>query len=324
MRRPDDICAPLWRRRPFVVGSAAESTTQTSGDLAGDPLADPTLRLGPVRVSIRASMESLNPSEAKVAAFFLETRYTVMDHSVTDVADAVGVAASTVVRACQRLGFRGFQDLKLGLAGDRAQTTTRWSADVAEGDSAGEVLAKVLSGGQDALQNAVATVNAGDFSRAVDVVANARQLLFAGVGTSAPLAQDAAYRFMSIGLDAEAPADVHVQHVRARLLTPADACVAISHTGATRETLSVVEAARAAGAHTIAITSFVRSPLIQFADIALVAHSRELTYRIEAMASRIAHLSILDALLLAVSMVDLPRSDEAQAATADVLAQHRF
>lgn len=301
------------------MATQTHQTTDVSDLRATDAVA-----LGPVRESIRALVPVLNPSERKVATFFLEARDKVMDRSVTDVAEIVGVSASSVVRACQRLGFRGFQDIKLALAGDRTAPSLPFAADVDDHDSAATVLAKVLAGGQEALQNAASTVEPSDFAAAVELVAASRRLLFAGVGTSAPLAQDAAYRFMSVGLDAEAPADVHVQHVRARLLTPADVCIAVSHTGATRETLSVVEAAQAAGARTIAVTSFVRSPLIQFADIALVAHSRELTYRIEAMASRIAHLSILDALLVAVSMVNQSRSARAQATTADVLAQHRF
>jgi RpiR family carbohydrate utilization transcriptional regulator len=106
--------------------------------------------------------------------------------------------------------------------------------------------------------------------------------LFAGVGTSAPLTQDAAYRLAAIGIAAEAYSDVHVQHLHARLLREGDVCVAVSHTGSTRETLEVVGAARAAGALAVAITSFARSPLTELVEHVIVAGTCEVSFRLEA------------------------------------------
>ena len=40
-----------------------------------------------------------------------------------------------------------------------------------------------------------------------------------------------AYRLLWVGIEADAPADVHVQHVRATLLEPEDLALVISHTG---------------------------------------------------------------------------------------------
>jgi DNA-binding MurR/RpiR family transcriptional regulator len=126
-----------------------------------------------------------------------------------------------------------------------------------------------------------------------------------GVGTSAPLAQDAAYRFRIAGVLAEAPHDVHVQHVSARLLGPGSVCVCFSHTGQTRETLGSVTAARNAGAVTIAIISFFRSPLTKLVDLVLVAGSGETDYRVEAMASRVAHTRCSTRSMSRSSLADL-------------------
>lgn len=248
----------------------------------------------------------------------------VMRLSVVDVAQLAGSSASTVVRCCQRLGFAGFQDLKIALAQDAIPPLSRIPADVAEGDPPAAVLAKVLEAGVEALRGAVASVDPAAFARAAATLAAATRVLFVGVGTSAPLAQDAAYRFLTIGVRAEAPPDVHVQHVAARLLRAGDACLAVSHTGATRETLAAARAAAGAGATTIAVTSFARSPLTEVAAIVLVAGSRETSLRVEAMASRVAHLTVLDALFVAVALGERERALAAQDATAAVLAEHRF
>lgn len=279
---------------------------------------------GPARSSIQATIGSLSGSDLKVARVLLGSGAALMHQSVTDVASAAQVSASSVVRACQRLGYRGFQDVKMAIAQDGTRRVGQLVAELSDDDRPPDVLGKVIAASEAALRNAATTIDPQQFTDAAELISAAARVLFVGVGTSAPLAQDAAYRFVAIGVDADAPPDVHVQHVRARVLRPDDVCVAISHTGATRETLSAVEAARAAGARTIAVTSFVRSPITDLVDVAIVAHSPELSHRIEALSSRIAHMSVLDALLISVAMSSGSRSEAAQTMTADVIAQHRF
>src|ERR1019366_2201414 len=60
---------------------------------------------------------------------------------------------------------------------------------------------------------AAGTVDHDSFNRAVRALTGTGRLLIVAVGTSSPLAQDAAYRFRTAGLITEAPPDPHVQHV---------------------------------------------------------------------------------------------------------------
>jgi DNA-binding MurR/RpiR family transcriptional regulator len=247
-----------------------------------------------------------------------------MYQSVTQLAGAAETSLSTVVRFCRSIGLAGFQDLKLALARETMPAVQRIQGDVEAGDSPGDVLGKVLHAGSVALEEAEKAVSASTFSEMVGLVTSSRRLLFAAVGTSAPLAMDAAYRLTTLGLEALAPSDVHVQHVTASMLRPDDLCLAISHTGSTRETLSTVETARKAGAKTAALTSFDRSPLTDLVDLVLVAGSRETAFRVEAMASRLVHLTVLDALFVAVALEDPEESQRTLDRTGSVLADHRF
>lgn len=292
--------------------SAPEPTTSLGADL-------PTGVMG----RIRAASSGLAPSDAKVAQLVLSDPRGLIHLSVSDAAELAGTSASTVVRACQRLGFRGFHELKLAIASDLGGRQDLPSS-VVEGDSPAEILRKTLAADSEAIQESSSTVDADAFARAVDAVARADRVLFVAVGTSAPLAQDAAYRLLTIGIRSEAPGDVHVQHVASALLGPGDVCFAISHTGATRETVASCTAARAAGATTIAITSFARSPLTEVVDHVLVAGGRETAHRLEAMASRIAHLCVLDALFVALSLRDRERALRALGTTGDCISDHRF
>jgi DNA-binding MurR/RpiR family transcriptional regulator len=267
---------------------------------------------------VRAASGSLPPSEARVVQVLLSRGVEVM-------AAVAQTGVSTVVRACQSLGFKGFQAAKIALAQDLLPLEERPPQDdVSPGDTPLDVLAKLAGSSADALRLATASVGAVELGLAIKLLSNARRVLCLGVGTSAPLAQDAAYRLSTIGIDADGPPDVHVQHVRARLLSSADVAVAISHTGATQETLGATRGAKEAGAAVIAVTSFTTTPLTELADVALVAGGRETTYRVEAMASRMAHLLVLDTLYTSVVLANAQRAAKAQRLTADVLAEHRY
>jgi RpiR family carbohydrate utilization transcriptional regulator len=278
----------------------------------------------PLALRIRALLPSLIQSEARVATVVLNDSPSVVLLSVTQLAERAGSSASTVVRLCQRIGFRGYQDLKIALAQELIPAIQRIQSDVSETDDASSILDHVLAASADATRDAGATIDRVQFVQAVDALAAAQRVLFLGVGTSAPIAQDAAYRFATIGIQAQAPPDVHVQHVSARLLAAGDVCVAVSHTGQTHETVAAVTSAAAGGAKTVAVTSFVQSPLAEIADVVLIAGSRETRFRVEAMASRIAHVAVLDALFVALAMRDAKRATEYLDLTSDVLGEHRF
>lgn len=278
-----------------------------------------------VLARLRAHLPSLQAADQRVVNVVLEQPDLVIYKSVAEVAELAGTSSATVVRSVQKAGFKGFHDLKLALADELSAFRRDQDVDADAGaDPRVTALLQVTRTGAETVRDAGALIDPEAFEAAVVTLTGAQRLLFVGVGTSAPLCQDAAYRFSAIGVAAEAPADVHVQHVRACLLGGGDVCAVVSHTGATRESLQAARAAHAAGAAVIAITSFARSALTELADHVIVAGTRDLDFRLEAMASRLAHLAVLDALLVAVSRRDPDRSEAALTRYAEALAEHRL
>jgi DNA-binding MurR/RpiR family transcriptional regulator len=279
----------------------------------------------PIAAGIRARLSGLSPVECRVAQTILDQGDRLLYQSASEVASLAGAALSTVVRTCQTLGFKGYQDLKLSLAREgRPVSPEEIQGEVRLGDSPAVVLAKLREGAREAVDLGIAHVDPDAFAAAVRVISHARRVLCLGVGTSAPLAQDVAYRMLWVGIEADAPADPHVQHVRATLLEPDDVALVVSHTGSTRETVAAARAAASAGATVVAVSSFPRSPLAETADITLVAATRETSYRVEALASRIAHLVILDALWVAIAVQSGDVALGLARRINDVISDHRF
>lgn len=273
---------------------------------------------GPVTATVRALRASLNPGEQRVCDVVLDRPDWVIEATTGDVALAAGVSTATVVRAAQRLGYRGFPHLRVLLARDLGVPAP---AAAGAGDEAGDVHAFFRAVGA-ATEAMASLLDEQAVGRAVDLLAGARRVLVAGGGVSAPVAQDIAMRLAAIGRVAEAPTDHLDQRIRARLLGAEDACVIVSGTGATASTLHVARAATAAGAPVIALTSFARSALSGLATVELVTTSGTGNGLREELQStfRIPQLILGNALVAAVAARDPEAAARARADVLEVVA----
>lgn len=289
----------------------------------------PALVGGEFLTRVQTAMPTLGETDQRVVGAILDDPEAVVRGSVTDLARRAGTAQSSAVRACQRLGYRGYQDVKLVIARDLASQNHQ-DRDLAheEGVDGGtppsEILDRILRRSGSALVDATRTVDPGLFARAVDRLAAASRVLVVGNGTSAAPAHDAAYRLAVLGIVATSPADVMAQHLAARHLDASCVCLVVSHTGASRETLLAAQAARDANAFVVAITSFTNSPLTGIADAPLVAGGPDYGFRLEAMASRLAHLGVVDCLFVAIAVRRPAAFATALDLMADVTVEHSY
>jgi DNA-binding MurR/RpiR family transcriptional regulator len=132
-----------------------------------------------------------------------------------------------------------------------------------------------------------------------------------GLGASSFVGEDLQQKLVRIGRTALRWPDAHAAWTAATTLRPGYVAVAVSHSGATLDTLSFLELAHNAGATTIAITNHSSSPLAEAADIVLTTAARETGFRSGALGSRIAQLMVIDCLFIRVAQADYDASMEA-------------
>jgi DNA-binding MurR/RpiR family transcriptional regulator len=268
-----------------------------------------TVGLSGLQASIAALVPGLRPSDAKMMRVVLDDPGFVQSATTEEMACRAGVSPATVVRAARAAGFSGIGELKLALARASGADDSPARSSKLDGDATvDEICETVLGSHADCVRSARATLGTSALSRAVSLLSAASEILVVGVGTSAAPAADAAYRWTTIGCRAQAPRDTRTATLKARLLDPNDVLVAISHTGNTAETLRAVDAATAAGAKVVAITSFVTSPLASRAHVVLVAGGPDLGMHMAAASSRLAHLAVIDVLHAGIGLADLART----------------
>ncbi len=239
---------------------------------------------------IRAGSAMLGPSEQRVARVIAQQPEAIAEWSTAELAAAAGTSPATVIRACQNLGFRGYQHLRLELARSAPEPPVEGAGAIDD----------VFDAAADAVVAGKSAIDRDEFARAADAIVAADRVLLVGTGFSAPPAQDAAMRLLTAGVSAEAPPDVLAQQFAARTLDDHDVCIAVSYSGANVHTLQTCRAAKAGGATVIAVTSFTRSPLTRLADVLLATGSVRQAHDVDPFLGRIGQSLILHALHEAV------------------------
>lgn len=273
----------------------------------------------PTTARIAAVRNSLQPSERRVADVIVDEPEAVIELTAQQIADRIGVGRSTVVRACQTFGYRGYPQLRVALAAELGRQSDA-SVDAPTGVLGGIRAAMDRAAGE--LRAATSLLDEEVVAAAVGAVIGAKRLLVVASGLSAPVATDLAMRLTAVGRPAETLSDPIGQQIAARHLGPDDVCVVVSGSGANEASLRAASAARDAGAHVLAVTSFVASPLTERADAVLVLASGG-SFRDELEhTSRIAHAVFVEAFVDAVARGRGEAAESARARVLEILSEN--
>jgi DNA-binding MurR/RpiR family transcriptional regulator len=279
-------------------------------------------------VRIRSLLPGLAKAEQRVAKVVLRDPAAVARQSITEVADAAATSETTVTRFCKAIGVRGYPELRIALAADSARSSVRTDhqlgEDIAPTDNLGQVVGKVAFADARAVEETAEQLDVTVLQQVIDAIAGAARVDVYGVGASAFVAADLQQKLHRIGRVAFAWSDTHMMLTSAALLSKGDVAVAVSHTGSTVDTVEALREASRAGATTVALTNFPRSPITGVATHVLTTAARETTFRSGAMASRIAQLTVIDCLFIGVAQQHLDTARTALESTYAAVGGHRL
>jgi DNA-binding MurR/RpiR family transcriptional regulator len=266
----------------------------------------PAADRSPTTVRARGLLPSLSPAERRVAQVIIDHAATASALTISDLAERARSSETTVIRFCRAMGFSGYSQLRLTLAGEAGRVSEAGAADepaadISETDELAQVVKKIAFADARAVEETAVQIDIAVLEQVVDLVVGARRVDIYGVGASAFVAGDFQQKLHRIGRIAYAWSDVHMALTSAALLDERDVAFGISHTGTTLDTIDAFAEAGRGGARTVALTNFPKSPIAGVADLVLTTAARETTFRSGAMASRLAQLTVIDCVFVGVA-----------------------
>ena len=169
---------------------------------------------------------NLTTSEKKVADYLLSHQSKSQNLSISQLAEAGGVAEATVSRFCRRLGYKGYNIFRLAMAKTdigRDDISNPLSGEVLDSDSFSDVCSKLYTANSNAMVQTMSLAREEDYKKAADILEQADKVLCMGQGGSMIMAQEAAHLFSTIFGKYFAVPDAHTQMVYAVNVTERDA-----------------------------------------------------------------------------------------------------
>ncbi len=255
---------------------------------------------------IRTKYHTLSLTQKSVADFVLKHSEIAMLLTINDLADECKTSVATITRFFQKLGFLSYHVFRVRLA----QEVSSQSApaiyedikgqDIAACDSIPKIKRKILSAIVDSINDLDSLITEKDITAATKFISQANKLLFFGVGGSSFIAQDAAHKFMRLGLNVTTESSDHIMYIHCTHTASSDLLFLVSQSGESKSVLECAKLVLENGAHIIALTGCKTSALAKLADVVLLSSAKETKYHTDTMIARILQLSIIDILYVPV------------------------
>ncbi|WP_152391970.1 MurR/RpiR family transcriptional regulator [Paenibacillus guangzhouensis] len=246
---------------------------------------------------IQNAYDSFSVTEKRIADLILNSPETIIYNTVTQVAEGLEVAQSTVTRFCRTIDLRGYQELKIRLA----QELERRQPAMPE-QEAQSLPGQLANNAANSILDAAMHIEESVFESAVAAILGARKIHIFGLGESGPMAQLLKIKLLGLGLMVDAQVDVHLQMIAAAHLDSGDVAIGISQQGSTKDIVAAMQAARKSGAKTIGITGHGKAPITEVSDISLVCMNRGLSNIVESFKSKASMLYVIELLSISLTL----------------------
>lgn len=256
--------------------------------------------------SIRANYISLSHSEKMIADYVIENSDDMVNMSMMEIANAVGLSDATVLRFVRSIGFQGFSDFKIALAADLMRPTEAIFEELDDQDSTQTVTTKVFQAGVQLLQDTLEHLDMQAMDNAIQLIHQAKRIFLFASGTSAWLADWFLTRLIRLNYNVIMNNDSHLQIIQSNLMDENDLIIMISRSGTADNLIRSGRLAAKNGAKIISITCNAKSPVASGATVSLTGVAKEL--RRDISGSPITMLAIVDALFANLEMLDLEKT----------------
>ena len=230
---------------------------------------------------IRAEREQMSAIERRIADFILDNAQLLRRVVAQQLAAALGISQSSVVKFSQKLGYRGYPDLKYSIA---EAMTPEGGAVVPATDEVPELVSGDLWRRKTEAESETRAINPPSAIEYVaSLVGRANRVLLFGAAEDSALARAFTYRLTLLGVTALHHFDY--AHLGASIAScrAGDVMLAISEQGKQPALCQLARSMRERQGKVVSITRHTSNPLRAHADVSLLVSAHAERAYIEPM-----------------------------------------
>ena len=262
-------------------------------------------------VKIRSERDQMSAIERRIADFVLENSQLLRDYSSQQLANALGISQSSVVKLCQKLGFKGYPDLKFSISEALLRAENGNGATAATETAPQDrksTLASSLWRRKSEAEEATRLINPPDaIEDAAGVIAGAGKVFIIGLGEDDIHARAFGLKLSLLGITTVHNFDP--AHMTASLSSagPGDVLLVFSEHGKQPALCQVCRYFRDQRGKVITVTRHTSNALRANADLALLVSAHDERAHIEPLLYHSALQHLLDGLFVGLCESDATR-----------------
>ena len=230
----------------------------------------------PAIKQIFAKTDSLNGAQKRLGHYLQNDSSALLLSNVRDLAQAVGVSKSTVVRFAKSMGYKGFPEFKREIQKEmrgKLRAAARMEETFAELGDDENIFAKLIKRDIRLLQETLQAASFPDFHKAVEIIWRAQKVFIIGLNASMALAYLLHFRLVRVKKDTRWIFLTGGTSLLEQLafMNPSDVLIAIDFLQVPREVQAALQHAKKVGAPILGITDFPSSAIAKAADVCLYA-----------------------------------------------------
>ncbi|MCA0324416.1 MAG: MurR/RpiR family transcriptional regulator [Proteobacteria bacterium] len=248
---------------------------------------------------IRSERGQMSAIERRIADFILENTHLLRDYSSQQLANALGISQSSVVKFSQKLGFKGYPDLKFSIG----EAVARNGGDALPPEDSGQdgqrALSEDLWRAKGRAEEETRLLNPPErIDALVEMLRGADKVFVVGTGEDGAAARAFAIRLSLLGFPAVhhydpvlVPAEVASSH-------PGDVLILFSERGQQAALCQLAHLFRKRGGKVVSVTRHTANPVRAHADLALLVSAHDERSHVESLLYQAAQQQLLDLLFL--------------------------
>ena len=265
-------------------------------------------------VKIRSERDQMSAIERRIADFVLENAQLLRDYSSQQLANALGISQSSVVKFCQKLGFKGYPDLKFSIGEALVRADNGNGAVAAEStpQDRKSTLASSLWKRKSEAEEATRLINPPDeIESASNAIAAAGRVFIIGLGEDDIHARSFALRLSLLGILTVHNFDTAHMTASVSAAAAGDVLLVFSEHGKQPALCQISRLFRQRGGTVVTVTRHTSNPLRAHADLTLLVSAHDDRPHIEPLLYHSALQHLLDRVF--VLLCESGRDEQLQA-----------
>ena len=249
-------------------------------------------------VKIRSERDQMSAIERRIADFILENAQLLRDYSSQQLATALRISQSSVVKFSQKLGFKGYPDLKYSI-GEAIARAGEGSSAVVRRAAAADVSDSQLWRRKSEAEEETRLINPPEALREVaDAIAGAGTVFIIGLGEDDIHARAFAWRLSLLGLLTVHNFDPAHMTISVSAARAGDALMVFCEDGRQIALSHICQLFRKAGGKVVTVTRHNSNALRAHADLALLVSAHDERPHIEPLLYHSALQHLLDGIFV--------------------------